>query len=190
MPDDATVSSGGGFTMSLPNVDVIILPDINGGKGNETSINSNMPQGSFNFSLDANGLITGFFRGSGKARTKLAFPSKLVITIQTRFQDITKADETSAYGRGTTAQDISWGGKTLRFHEGSHGKGFIDYIRSHNFPSLAIGSVKQADLTSINTMMKKISDESCQFVDQVGTTQDQFLQTPEGKKSGIVSCTK
>ena len=190
VPDEATVNSAGGFTMSFPNVDVIVLPDKSGGKGNETSLKNNLPKGSFNFSSGADGLITSFFRISGKTRTPLAFPSKLVITIQTSYQDISKVDETSAYGKGTTEQDIKWGATTLRFHEGSHGKQYIDFIRSHNFPSLAIGSVTPDDITTVTGLLKQIDEESCLEVDQVGTTQDDYLTTEAGKKSGIVSCKK
>ena len=191
MPADATVSGAGGFTMNLPNVDVIVLPDVSGGRGNVTGPESNFPKGQFNFTADKRtGLITGFFRQVGKTRVPLNMPAKLQITIQTRFQDITKADDPSAYGKGTTAQDIAWGARALRFHEGSHGKVFIDVVRSTTVPSLAIGSVTPADLRTITAMFNKMNSQSCQLVDQVGTTQDAFLQTPAGKASGIVSCNR
>jgi len=190
LPDDAVLDSNGGFTMSFPNVDVIVLPDTSGGKGNETSIKHNLPNGQFSFDIGPDGLITKFFKGSGKSKTPIDFPSKLTITIQTRFADISTVDNNSAYGRGTTDQDIKWGGKTLRFHEGSHGKGYIDFIRSNSFPSLALGSVKPGDISTTTALLKKINDESCQLVDQVGITQEDYLKTPEGKKSGIINCTK
>jgi hypothetical protein len=188
VPDKAVVDSAGGFTMSFPNVDVIVLPDKSGGSGNATSFKTNLPTSSFQFSLDASGLITGFFTVSGKTQTRLTMPSKLVITIQTSFQNMGSVDSPSAYGKGTTAQDIKWGGTTLRFHEGSHGKGFIDFIASHNFPSIALGTVKAADFTTINGFMKAMNVDSCTNVDQVGTSQDAFVATAAGKASGIVSC--
>jgi hypothetical protein len=188
VPDKAVVDSAGGFKMSFPNVDVIVLPDTSGGSGNATSFKTNLPTSSFQFSLDASGLITGFFTVSGKTQTPLTMPSKLVITIQTSFQNMGSVDSPSAYGKGTTAQDIKWGGTTLRFHEGSHGKGFIDFIASHNFPSIALGTVKAADFTTINGFMKAMNVDSCTNVDQVGTSQDAFIATPAGRASGIVSC--
>lgn len=188
VPEDATVNAAGGFTMSLPNVDVIVLPDTSGGKGNDTSFTTNLPAGRFRFQKDSTGLITKFLKNDGK--TPLQMPSKLVFTIQTRYANISNVDQTSAYGRGTTPQDIQWGGKTLRFHEGSHGKGFIDFIRSHTWPSLAIGTVKQNDFKTINDQTKAMGTESCDLVDQVGVTQDDFIKTPAGKASGIVSCRK
>lgn len=188
VPDNSVVNSAGGFTMSFQNVDVIVLPDRSGGQGNETSFITNLPTSAFNMSLDTTGLITGFFRLSGSTRTPLILPSKLVITIQTSFQNMGSVDNTSAYGKGTTTQDIKWQGTTLRFHEGSHGKGFIDFIASHNFPSIALGTVRPADFTTINGFMKAINVDSCTNVDQVGTTQNAFLATPAGRASGIVSC--
>lgn len=119
---------------------------------------------------------------------RIDFPTRLRITITTRFADITKADEQSAYGKGTTAKDIEWGARTLRFHEGSHGKEFIDVIKSTTLPSLASGSVTPADIRTITNMFTKMGEQSCELVDQVGTTQDAFLQTREGRASGIVSC--
>lgn len=191
MPAGATVSSAGGFTMNLPNVDVIVLPDVAGGKGNETGPESNFPKGKFNFTVDkTTGLITEFFRQVGKTKVPLNMPAKLRITIQTRFEDISKVDDPSAYGKGTTAQDIAWGARTLRFHEGSHGKVLIDVIRSTNVPSLAVGTVTPGDLRTITDMFNTMTSQSCQLVDQVGTTQDAYLQTPAGKASGIVSCNK
>lgn len=190
MPSDATVAASGGFTINLPNVDVIVLPDSSGGKGNETSFKTNLPTTSYQFTSSKDtGLITEFFTMQGKTKIPLTIPAKLVVTIQTRFENVSNADQSSAYGRGTTAQDIQWGGKTLRFHEGSHGKGYIDYIKSHTFPSLAIGTVKPSDLRNISTMLKDINAQSCQLVDQVGITQESFSKTPAGIASGIVSCT-
>jgi hypothetical protein len=191
MPAGATASSTGGFTLSQPNVDIIVLPDVSGGKGNETGFDHNFPKGSFGFQTDnTTGLITGFFRQVGKKRVPFNIPPKLQITIRTRFEDISKADEQSAYGKGTTPQDIAWGGRTLRFHEGSHGKVFIDVIKSSNVPSLAIGSVTPADIRTVTDMFNTMNVQSCQLVDQVGTTQDDYLKTPAGKTSGIVSCNK
>lgn len=190
MPGDAIVTAGGGFTMNLSNVSIIVLPDTSGGKGNDTSFKTNLPTTSYQYNASKDtGLITEFFTMQGKTKVPLTIPSKLVVTIQTRFESLLNADLSSAYGRGTTAQDIKWGGKTLRFHEGSHGKGFIDYIKSHTFPSLAIGTVKPSDLRSISSMLKEMNAQSCQFVDQVGTTQQNYSKTPAGIASGIVSCT-
>lgn len=189
MPAGATASAAGGFTLSQPNVDIIVLPDVSGGRGNETGFKTNLPE-NFSFRMDQTGRITEFFRQEGRNRVPIDFPARLQITITTRFEDINKADERSAYGKGTTEKDIEWGARTLRFHEGSHGKVFIDVIKSTNVPSLAIGSVKRADIETITNMFTTMGVQSCQLVDQVGTTQDAFLQTPEGRASGIVSCNR
>jgi hypothetical protein len=188
VPDKALVNSAGGFTMSFPNVDVIVLPDASGGSGNATTVKTNLPKSAFRMSVDPSGLITKFYKGTGKAKKLLTVPSKLVITIQTSYHDISKVDNSSAYGKGTTAQDLKWGGTTLRFHEGSHGKGYIDFIASHNFPSIALGSVRAEDFTTINAFMKAMNVDSCTNVDQVGTSQKAFLATPAGRASHIVGC--
>ncbi|HLX68366.1 MAG TPA: hypothetical protein VKV04_01950, partial [Verrucomicrobiae bacterium] len=171
-------------------VDITVLPDETGGKIDETTPSSNYPKGEFSFEVGPNGRITRFFRQIGKKQEPLTMPPKLQITIRTRFKDITKADVTSAYGRGTTARDITLGARTLRFHEGSHGKVFLDVIKSTNVPSLALGTVTPADLRTINNMFNKMNKDSCKMVDQVGTTQDAYLKTAAGKASGIVSCNK
>jgi uncharacterized protein DUF4157 len=185
MPADASVSAAGGFTMNRPNVDVTVLPDQSGGKANETGPESNFPKGQFNFNIDkATGKITEFFKMDGKKKVPVIMPPKLQLTIQTQFKDITKADATSAYGKGTTAQDIAWGARTLRFHEGSHGKVDLEVIRSTNVPSLAIGTVTPADIRVITDMFNRLNAQSCQLVDQVGRHKMRTCKRQRAKSAG------
>jgi hypothetical protein len=44
----------------------------------------------------------------------------------------------SAYGRGSLKADKDAGNGSLRFHEGNHGQDFIEYARTHPFPTLKI----------------------------------------------------
>jgi hypothetical protein len=44
----------------------------------------------------------------------------------------------SAYGRGTTKEDIKAGATTLRHHEGAHGQDFQDYVQKTPPPDLPI----------------------------------------------------
>jgi hypothetical protein len=44
----------------------------------------------------------------------------------------------SAYGRGSLKADKDAGNGSLRFHEGNHGQDFIEYAKTHPFPTLKI----------------------------------------------------
>jgi hypothetical protein len=44
----------------------------------------------------------------------------------------------SGYGRGHIKTDIDAGNGSLRFHEGSHGQDFIDYVKTHPYPTIEI----------------------------------------------------
>ena len=52
----------------------------------------------------------------------------------------------SAYGRGTTDRDKRVGATTLRFHEGSHGLDFLQFIHDHPYPAFTgrVGVTVQA----------------------------------------------
>jgi hypothetical protein len=60
------------------------------------------------------------------------------LNIQTTYG--TKADPAadSAYGRGHIKSDKDAGNGSLRFHEGNHGQDFIDYVKTHPYPTLKI----------------------------------------------------
>lgn len=60
------------------------------------------------------------------------------LTIQTTYGAKAKGSDTSAYGRGTTAEDKEKGNTTLKFHEGNHGQDFINYVVNHPFPVLEV----------------------------------------------------
>jgi hypothetical protein len=63
---------------------------------------------------------------------------KKELEVQTTYGS--KADPAggSAYGRGSLKADKDAGNGTLRFHEGNHGQDFIEYARTHPFPTLTI----------------------------------------------------
>ena len=63
---------------------------------------------------------------------------KKELEVQTTYGS--KADPAggSAYGRGSLKADKAAGNGTLRFHEGNHGQDFIEYARTHPFPTLTI----------------------------------------------------
>jgi len=45
-------------------------------------------------------------------------------------------------------------------------------------------------MRKIDACITAITKESCEATDEVGFTQDEFLQTAQGQKSGITSCRK
>jgi hypothetical protein len=45
-----------------------------------------------------------------------------------------RADVPSAYGRGTTPEDVGAGTTTLGFHEGSHARDYLRFLGEHPFP--------------------------------------------------------
>ena len=44
----------------------------------------------------------------------------------------------SAYGRGHIKKDKEAGNSSLRFHEGNHGKDFIEYVKTHPYPTIEV----------------------------------------------------
>lgn len=81
----------------------------------------------------------------GNKVSKIDGVATLEITIQTVYAPEVNPKSTSAYGRGTTAEDKKSGNTTLRFHEGSHGSFVLNYLAMHNVPSFngAVGQTIQ-----------------------------------------------
>lgn len=67
-------------------------------------------------------------------------PPVPVITIQTTYGLDAKAQDPSAYGRGTTEEDKKAGNTTLGFHEGQHGLDFLQYLKENPLPKF-LGAV-------------------------------------------------
>ncbi len=80
----------------------------------------------------------------------------------------------------------------MRVHEGQHGTDFIDYLKNTAMPvSLKAGingNLTPAQFTKLLNYINDITKATCETTDQSGFSQDEFLQTPHGKASGIVSC--
>lgn len=68
-----------------------------------------------------------------------------VVVIQTTYQKKGIEAKNSAYGRGTTSDDIKAGNVTLGFHESCHRSDFIDYLNTQKLPNFdgAPGTVNQ-----------------------------------------------
>lgn len=63
---------------------------------------------------------------------------KRKLTIQTTYGHKADPEADSAYGKGHIKKDRDEGNTSLRFHEGSHGQDFINYVSGMPFPTIAI----------------------------------------------------
>ena len=121
-------------------------------------------------------------------------------TIQTFYRPGAEASDTSAYGRGTTRQDVAGGAVSPRstrlgFHEGHHGLAFVDFMRTHAAPRFtgAVGMTEVQFLAAraqfdqaMNAYLTATRDFSSQLVDCVGTTIDQHQTAGGGHQAALV----
>jgi hypothetical protein len=132
--------------------------------------------------------------------TSFSGPRAPTLRIQTTYRRGSGPGTTSAYGRGTTPQDLTGGAvsrrsTTLGFHEGSHGLAFVEFVKNHPPPQFtgAVGMTK-ADFDAAdaqyrreaNAYMDDLLRFSTQQVDCVGTTIDQHNQANAARGATIV----
>ncbi|HUR35911.1 MAG TPA: DUF4157 domain-containing protein [Vicinamibacterales bacterium] len=198
MPAGATVSRdplGQGvesYSLTFGRTTVRVMADTFGNTGNDTGPKTNFTS-PFSWSAGADGKVNSLTTRVGSTDVPIN-PTAFEVVIQTRYQG--RPDDTSAYGRGTTAQDKEFDSTTLRVHEGSHGSDYILYLQTHPFPvdlSKGVVGVLTADEMRkvqkyIETFFRDAGKMSCDSTDQVGFTQKEYVNTPEGRRSGIVSC--
>ena len=93
--------------------------------------------------------VVGRTRSGGQAETELrlgmnrnalAKTASAVWTIRTSFRSGVNPDKTQIYGRGTTPDDITDGNTSIRFHEGEHGRGFLEYLDKNAPPTFNPGN--------------------------------------------------
>jgi hypothetical protein len=145
LPKGVKISEYGNAEFKIrERVKVTILPDQVGitsnGSGAETRIQFNGVE------------IPGCEFDSQDRITKIDSLPPIEVIIQTTYRPDLSSDDTSAYGRGTTEQDVKAGNTSLKFHEGSHGSDFIKYLKAHPTP---------------------------QFKGRVGMTKEQFQQSKD-----------
>lgn len=188
MPDNAVVQSSlpgliDGYTISFKDTVITVKPDTHGASGNETSAKGNFT-GRFSWRV-INGKIAQLKKDGVPFN-----PTKLEVTIVTKYKN--SPDDTSAYGKGTTASDKANKTTTLRVHEGQHGTDYINYLVNTPMPvSLKNGingQLTPAEFKKLLKYVKNITKDSCETTDQIGFSQDDFLKTAQGRASGIVSC--
>jgi hypothetical protein len=147
------VTDDGGQQLSVGAIDVVIKPDLPGQadvKAGGTSAGIEVTPKEFNvdYTLDSAGRIATF----------KAPDQKVTVSVQTKYGVGISPAGKSAYGRGTTKEDIDAGNTSLKFHEGEHGVDFINYLRTHPFPTF--GGRKKMTL-------KAFSDEIAVYQDAI-----------------------
>jgi hypothetical protein len=178
----------GRVTFKTNGFNVTILPDI---------VDSSLgTQGETRISINWGGISNSTSRRTGRI-TRVTAPGTPAIQIRTRLGPRAKPEGPSAYGRGTTPADIAGGSvtpasKSLRFHEGSHGLDFVEFLESHPPPKFngAVGMTSAefrtavADFRAATTQYSNdINAFSTSNTDCVGTTIDTFntAQTRPGQ---------
>jgi hypothetical protein len=167
---DAVTNDVKGIIMDLGTFFIEIKPDVKTdtpGTGAKTTITSPLSGIKISYSFDKNNNIT-------KLPSNIL--GKMTLTIQTFYNKDSNPDSNSGYGRGTTEQDKKRGATTLRFHEGSHGKDYIQFLKANRLPLFKIGMTK-SDLLNAISILNKIGNYSEQHTDQVGSpTKDEYKE--------------
>jgi len=100
------------------------------------------------------------------------------LTIQTAYGPHATPSDRSAYGRGTTDQDVANGNNTLGFHESCHREDYLSYLRNNPLPEFTgrIGmttddfrAALEAFHKAINTYFEAMDQYSQAHTDCVGT---------------------
>lgn len=103
------------------------------------------------------------------------------IQIRTTYGPNAERSDTSAYGRGTTKEDIAAGTTTLEFHEGTHGTKVMNYLKEHKMPQfegkagMSIKAFKQAGQKyskELKAYFEALDKQAKEAVDCVGTKAD------------------
>jgi len=174
----------GAMTMTIGNVNVVITPDVRGAsvKTAETGATLNVnPPAVPGYSFDKDGVVSTF---PGYAPT-------VTLQIVTSYEAGVTPQTTSGYGRGTTPQDLGNKATSLRFHEGSHGEDFLDFVRQHPFPVFAgktgikkgdFEKAKTAYTDAVSAWGKALNKVKVQG-DCVGKTIDDFHKGEQGYKN-------
>ncbi len=175
IPKDLEADDTGEFQTTINGIKVTIQPDAvsdEEGTGAETHISSNVNLENYNW--DSKNKITSFTEPSVSA------------IIKTTYQKDAKKTAESLYGRGTTAEDKKAGNTSLRFHEGSHGADFLQYMKNNAPPKFegTVGSTKkdfEQKVTEYKAAMKKyfkdMNRASEISTDCVGTTIDDATES-------------
>jgi hypothetical protein len=177
----AGIDPSGNMTMKIGNVDVVIKPDVlgvTGLKGGDTS---------WSFKVDPR-RIPGYDIDKGKVKNYPGYTPVVTFEIVTSYEKGVPREGPSGYGRGTTAEDIRNKATSIRFHEGSHGEDFINFVRQHPYPVFTgANDMKVKDFedakkayNSAEADWKKGLAKAKRQGECVGTTIDQFHKGEKG----------
>lgn len=177
----AGIDPFGNMTMKIGNVDVVIKPDVlgvTGLKGGDTS---------WSFKVDPP-RIPGYDIDKGKVKNYPSYTPVVTFEIVTSYEKGVPREGPSGYGRGTTAEDIRNKATSIRFHEGSHGEDFINFVRQHPYPVFTgangmkvkdFEDAKKAYNAAVADWKKGLAKAKRQG-ECVGTTIDQFHKGEKG----------
>lgn len=143
----------GNMQLQVGNVTVVIQPDdrnVAGLQGGDTAANLDLqPPTIPAFKTDAKGKVTDF----------PGYSPVVSLKILTRYGAGVAPEATEGYGRGTTAQDSKNKATSIRFHEGTHGEDFINFVRQNPFPVFT---------GKIGDDAKDFTDARKKFLDDLG----------------------
>jgi hypothetical protein len=175
----------GNMVMKIGNVNVVIEPDVRGAagvKGGDTGENLVLdPQNIPGYNYDAKGIVKDF----------PGYTPTATLKIVTRYEAGVKPEVTSGYGRGTTPQDVGNKATGLRFHEGSHGEDYLNFMRNNPLPVFmgkngdtvkAFKAARKNYLDALSAWGKQIKKLSERQTDCVGKTIDEFHKGEAGYK--------
>jgi hypothetical protein len=176
----------GNMQLQVGGVNVVIKPDERqaaGVTGGDTSSNLTLdPTAIPGFDFNAKGIVTRF----------PGYTPTATLEILTRYGPGASPEGTSGYGRGTTPEDVKNKATALRFHEGSHGEDYINFLRQTPIPVFTgrVGMTKkafEAAITSFHSALsswgKSLNQSSKRSTDCVGKTIDQFHAGETGYKN-------
>lgn len=134
VPFRAGVSAGGVATTTVGPISLTILPDrasTDAALTNRAVTSINVPP------LPAGVSMISWVAHAGTVSSFVFNQDLFSLTIQTTFGPGTSAAAPSGAGRGTTTADKAVGQTTLGFHEGEHGRDFINFLRTNPYPVFA-----------------------------------------------------
>ncbi|HEY0608097.1 MAG TPA: DUF4157 domain-containing protein [Chitinophaga sp.] len=138
-------------TLQSGDFTVKVKPDRKAKKGEDVKPDGAVTNGNINASVTyktENGKVT-------------SVTIKKELTIQTTYGLQADPSADSAYGRGHIKKDKEAGNSSLRFHEGSHGQDFIEYVKTHPYPTIVIE--EPISIQEYNTLMSEWKAQAEQY---------------------------
>jgi hypothetical protein len=116
----------------------------------------------YRYRVDGQGRVSSFTFDSDYQPT---------VFVSTTYVEAADTASNSAYGRGTTREDVAANTKSLRFHEGNHGLDFYAYVKAHPFPAFpnVVGMTVRAMNAAISAYRAELQRYSADM--------DQFSKT-------------